>query len=94
MNVRKNLIALAIAATITTAQFTGLALLAGNATQVARRIAAPNAAIPVLPTIQVRPTRADIRAAFADTEVASNAHPDYAMPFYSFAAKPTAANKG
>jgi hypothetical protein len=42
----------------------------------------------------VRPTHEEVRAAFAGTDLASVAHPDYSMPFYSFAAKPAAANKG
>jgi hypothetical protein len=32
--------------------------------------------------------------AFAGRDLASIAHPDYSMPFYSFATKPVAANKG
>jgi len=42
----------------------------------------------------VRPTHEEVLAAFAGSDLASVAHPDYSMPFYSFAAKPAAANKG
>jgi hypothetical protein len=95
MNARKCLIA-AIAALLTAAELAGLnALVAGATRSAPRAVATPDAAIPMLPEISVRPTREDVRAAFAGGhEVASTAHPDYAMPFYSFAVKPTAANKG
>ena len=95
MNASKYLIALAIAVSITTLEFVGLSMLADSAGRTARQVfVMPAAAIPVLPTITVRPTHEEVRAAFEGRDLASTAHPDYAMPFYSFAAKPAAANKG
>ncbi|MBS0557163.1 MAG: hypothetical protein JSR27_07095 [Proteobacteria bacterium] len=94
MNASKYLIALAIAVSITGLEFAGLSLLAEDAVQTARRIATPDLGIPVLPEIHVRPTREEVRAAFAGADLASTAHPDDAMPFYSFAAKPAVVNKG
>lgn len=95
MNARKYLIALAIAISITALEFVGLSVLADSAGRTARQaFVIPQAAIPLLPVISVRPTHEEVRAAFAGTDLASVAHPDYSMPFYSFAAKPAAANKG
>jgi hypothetical protein len=95
MNARNYLLALAIAISITGLEFVGLSMLADSAGRTARQaFAIPQAAIPMLPTITVRPTHEEVRAAFAGTDLASVAHPDYSMPFYSFAAKPAAANKG
>ncbi|MGH8040477.1 MAG: hypothetical protein ACREPN_00340 [Rudaea sp.] len=96
MNPRKYLIAAIIAVLLTAAQLAGWNALINHAVRTApRAIANPDAGIPVLPEIQVRPTPEDIRAAFgAGGEVTSSAHPDFAMPFYSFAVKIAAANKG
>ena len=95
MNARKYLLALAIAISITGLEFVGLSALAGSAGRSARQaFALPETTIPMLPTITVRPTHEEVRAAFAGSALASVAHPDYSMPFYSFAAKPAAANKG
>jgi hypothetical protein len=95
MNARKYLIALAIAISITGLEFLGLSALASNAGRSARHaFVVPEAAIPMLPVITVRPTHEEVRAAFAGTDLASVAHPDYSMPFYSFAAKTATANKG
>ena len=94
MNASKYLIALGLAVLITALEFAGLSLLADNAARSARRVAVPESAIPMLPEISVRPTHEEVRAAFAGSELVSTAHPDYAVPFYSFAVKPTAANKG
>ena len=95
MNARKYLIALAIAISITGLEFAGLSMLASSAGRTARHaFAVPEAAIPMLPVVTVRPTHEEVRAAFAGSDLASVAHPDYSMPFYSFAAKPAAANKG
>lgn len=95
MNARKYLIAFTIAVLITAAEFAGLSLLADSAGRSARQaFVIPETAIPVLPTITVRPTHEEVRAALAGVDVASAARPDYAMPFYSFAVKPVAANKG
>jgi hypothetical protein len=94
MNARTCLIT-AAAALITAAQLAGLnALMVAAHRPPQRAMAAADADIPMLPTIRVRPTREEVRAAFAGTDVASNAPPDYVMPFYSFAVKPAAANKG
>lgn len=95
MNARKYLIAFTIAVLITAAEFAGLSLLAGSAGRSARQaFVIPETAIPVLPTITVRPTHEEVLAAFEGRDLASAVHPDYAMPFYSFAVKPIAANKG
>jgi hypothetical protein len=95
MNARKYLIALAIAISITGLEFVGLSVLAGSAGRSARHaFVVPEAAIPMLPVITVRPTHQEVLDAFAGRDLASVAHPDYSMPFYSFAAKPAAANKG
>jgi hypothetical protein len=95
MNARKYLIALAIAISITGLEFVGLSVLASNAGHAARHaFVVPQAAIPMLPVISVRPTHQDVLDAFAGRDLASIAHPDYSMPFYSFATKPVAANKG
>ena len=95
MNARKYLIALAIAISITGLEFVGLSVLAHSAGRLARQASAePEAAIPMLPVITVRPTHEEVRAAFADATLVSTAHPDYSMPFYSFAVKPVVANKG
>jgi hypothetical protein len=95
MNARKYLIALAIAISITGLEFVGLGMLADSAGRTARHaFVMPEVAIPMLPTITVRPTHEEVRAAFAGQDLASTAHPDFAMPFYSFAAKPAATNKG
>ena len=95
MNARKYLIAFTIAVLITAAEFAGLSLLAGRAGRSTRQaFVIPETAIPVLPTITVRPTHEEVRAALASVDLASAAHPDYSMPFYSFAVKPAAANKG
>ncbi|MBS0439011.1 MAG: hypothetical protein JSS33_06350 [Proteobacteria bacterium] len=94
MNARKHFIALAIAIAITTVEFAGLSLMVGEARQTARRIAVPDLGIPVLPEIQVRPTHEEVRAAFAGADLASTTHPDFSVPFYSFASKPVVTNKG
>ena len=95
MNARKYLIALAIAISITGLEFVGLSVLADSAGRTARQaFVVPQAAIPMLPVISVRPTHEEVRAAFAGDDLASVAHPDYSMPFYSFATKPVVANKG
>ena len=95
MSAYKYLIALTIAVLITAGEFVGLSVLADSAGRTARHaFVVPPAAIPMLPIITVRPTHEEVRAAFADSDLASIAHPDYAMPFYSFAAKPVVANKG
>jgi hypothetical protein len=92
---RNHLIALFVAVLITAVQFVGMSYLAANARQNApRTLARPGAAIPMLPTITVRPTSEEVRAAFAGEELASTTHPDYVMPFYSFATRPTVVNKG
>lgn len=94
MNARKHFIALAIAVAITAAEFAGLSLAVGQAQQTARSMAVPNLGIPVLPEIQVRPTHEEVRAAFAGADIACVSHPDFSMPFYSFASKPAMTNKG
>ena len=95
MSARKYLIALAIAVLITAGEFVGLSVLAASAERTARQaFVEPEASIPMLPVITVRPTHEEVRAALADATLVSTAHPDYSMPFYSFAAKPAAANKG
>jgi len=95
MNARRYSIALVVALLITAAEFLGLSVLAGNAHQTVRRVVAwPQTGIPVLPTITVRPTHDEVAAALAGLELAGGAHPDHAMPFYSFAAKPAVADKG
>ena len=95
MNARKYLLALAIAISITGLEFVGLSVLADSAGRTARQaFVVPQAAIPMLPVISVRPTHEEVRAAFAGDDLASVAHPDYSMPFYSFATKPVVANKG
>ena len=95
MSTSKYLIALAIAISITGLEFVGLSVLADSAGRTARQaFVVPEAAIPMLPVITVRPTHEEVRAAFAGADLASVAHPDYSMPFYSFATKPAAANKG
>ena len=95
MNARKYLLALAIAISITGLEFVGLSVLADSAGRTARQaLVVPQAAIPILPVISVRPTHEEVRAAFAGRDLASVAHPDYSMPFYSFATKPVVANKG
>lgn len=95
MSASKYLIALAIAISITGLEFVGLSVLADSAGRTARQaFVVPQTAIPMLPVITVRPTHAEVLAAFAGRDLASVAHPDYSMPFYSFATKPVAANKG
>ena len=95
MNARKYLLALAIAISITGLEFVGLSVLADSAGRTARQaFVVPQAAITMLPVISVRPTHQDVLDAFAGRDLASVAHPDYSMPFYSFATKPVVANKG
>ncbi|HST27086.1 MAG TPA: hypothetical protein VLK26_01805 [Rudaea sp.] len=95
MSTSKYLIALAIAISITGLEFVGLSVLASSAGRPARQVfVVPQATLPMLPVITVRPTHQEVLAAFAGRDLASTAHPDYSMPFYSFAAKPAAANKG
>ncbi|MBS0571180.1 MAG: hypothetical protein JSS28_11260 [Proteobacteria bacterium] len=95
MNARNYLIALVVAVVINAAAFVGMDLVVRSALNSAQHaMVAPNSVIPVLPVITVRPTHEEVRAAFAGQDLASAAHPDFGMPFYSFAAKPTAANKG
>lgn len=95
MSARKYLIALTIAVLITAGEFVGLSVLADGASRTARQaFVEPGTVIPMLPVITVRPTHEEVRAAFANATLVSTAHPDYSMPFYSFATKPVAANKG
>lgn len=95
MNASKYLIALTIAVSITALEFIGLSVLADSAGRTARQaFVVPDTAIPTLPVITVRPTHEEVRTALAGRDLASAAHPDYAMPFYSFAVRPAAANKG
>jgi hypothetical protein len=80
MNARNYLIAAIIAVLITATELAGVNALAGSdAHSTHRAIAAPDAAIPVLPIIKVRPTREEIRAAFAGRDLASVTPPDYAI---------------
>lgn len=95
MNIRRNLIAAIIAVLLTGLELVAWNGLADKGAHGVRGIAAPDVAIPVLPQIDVRPTPEQVHAAsIGGHDVATVAHPDYAMPFYSFAAKRAAADKG
>lgn len=95
MNLRRNLIAAIIAVLLTGLELAAWNGVAGNVTHRVRSIAAPNAAIPVLPEINVRPTPEQMHPVFrGGHDVASATHPDFGMPFYSFAVKPVATTKG